>query len=156
AGDAGVGDAGVGVGVDGGLPPHAAITMSGPTTAATWNGRLIFMRLSCRPAVYSRDSAVSPGGLRPLLLPAAGRRRFGPREREAGLKACATFGRIVAVTDQRRDELADHGSHLEAVARTAAGNPDVRRGWMAIDDEVRVGCRLVLADVGAEERRVRE
>ena len=48
------------------------------------------------------------------------------------------------------------GPCLNAVAGAAAGDPDVVEVGVPVDDEVRVGRRLVLADPGLDDRRVGE
>src|SRR5689334_18911218 len=46
----------------------------------------------------------------------------------------------------------DDGSHFETVAGSAADDPDVLRARMAVDDEMRIRRRFVLADFGAKKR----
>src|SRR6185503_16868723 len=61
--------------------------------------------------------------------------------------------RLRAGDDQVCGELANDGTVLEAVARTAAHNPDVVVVRMAVDQQIPVGSILVLADAGADHRR---
>ena len=57
---------------------------------------------------------------------------------------------------QAGDVAADHRAMLEAVARSAPDEPHVVERRMAVDDEVRVRRRLVLAGAGLEDRPVGE
>ena len=57
---------------------------------------------------------------------------------------------------QLRDHFAGGRRQLEAVAGAAAGDEDVAGVRVAIDDQVSVGAVLVLANLGGQQRRVRE
>src|SRR5687768_10325802 len=57
---------------------------------------------------------------------------------------------------ERRDMLAERRSHLEAVSRSTADEPDILERGMPVDEKVAVAGRLVLADPGFEQWRVPE
>src|ERR1700681_4775023 len=61
-----------------------------------------------------------------------------------------------ALGHEPRDALAQCGTVLEAVARAAADEPDVRELGMLVDQEITVAAVLVLADLRGHERRVAE
>src|SRR3954463_15191326 len=84
-------------------------------------------------------------GSGPLFLPAIGRRRVESRERHLRIWS-------YRIEHAARREFADRRTHLETVSRSAAEQPDVRRGGMAIDDEVRIRRRLVLTHFGIKQR----
>src|SRR4029453_1856981 len=56
----------------------------------------------------------------------------------------------------QRDVLTERRAVLEAMPRSAADEPDVRRLRMPVDDEVRIRSLLVLAHARLDEGRLRE
>jgi hypothetical protein len=57
---------------------------------------------------------------------------------------------------QPRDVLAERRAQLESVARATTEQPSVLRLGMPVDDEVPIRAILVLADLRAEQRRLRQ
>src|SRR5437870_6948810 len=66
----------------------------------------------------------------------------------------ARFDAFVTTFDFGGDVLPNHGSMFEAVARTAANQPDVIKLRMKIDQEVAVRSVFVLTDTRFRYRRV--
>src|SRR5207245_6205486 len=81
------------------------------------------------PAVRSIDTPASVG-------------EMGVRERTVG---------DCVVEHQARHVLPDGRSHLESMAGTAADEPDIVGGGMAIEEEVGVGGIFVLADAALDD-----
>ena len=80
------------------------------------------------PAVRSIDTPASVG-------------EMGVRERTVG---------DCVVEHQARHVLPDGRSHLESMAGTAAGEPDIVGGRMAVEKEVGIGSVFVLADAALD------